>query len=257
MRALEQIVLAQNKPVAHPMFAMPPSPCMPSSFKLPPAFVLGSLQMERGLAINPPCRFQRTTYQAAAAGSKAVEVVLDVAHNPDGLTRLFALLRHHYPSRVLRVIVALTKEKDASECMSILCSHPRLRNIHLVQADTHRAYLVSELGPVAKAACSPFNVQIHTQYGGNALLTMQSVLAAMSTGQYKQTAGEAGVADGQEEVLVMCGSFYVMADARQALDMRMEGGLAWPRDPVQLNEMISVAADASVSEVFAKDQKGL
>jgi dihydrofolate synthase/folylpolyglutamate synthase len=83
-----------------------------------------------GLLYRPPCRFE--------IAEPSSPVILDVAHNPDGLMRFREALEEFYPGQKFHVYLALGKTKDltgalheieqfASKITFVSNGHPRLR----------------------------------------------------------------------------------------------------------------------------------
>ena len=145
-----------------------------------------------GLKIRPPCRLEEIYLSHKL-------VILDVAHNPDGLTRTFSSIKQKWGSKPLRVICNLSKNKDVKSCLDILKSNAFA--LHFIKSDSERLLSLSELHSLVP------NSFCH------------------------QTLGEALIeALQQEEIILICGSFFIMADAREAL------GLKNPRDPCPIGE---------------------
>lgn len=72
-------------------------------------FQLSQQAIEEGLKKQQPCRFE------------VIEgAILDVAHNPDGISHLFDAIAHHYPDRPLRLLFGLSKSKDIEGCLKII-----------------------------------------------------------------------------------------------------------------------------------------
>lgn len=66
--------------------------------------------IEKGIKTRPPCRFE-------VRGN----VILDVAHNPDGFRKLLEALQLHFPSvKKFHFIVAFSKTKDWKSCLEII-----------------------------------------------------------------------------------------------------------------------------------------
>ena len=63
----------------------------------------------------PPCRFE-------SCRIGPLHCLFDIAHNEDGLRRLFARLRAFYPDKPLHVIFGLSKDKDPI-CIDIVKAH--------------------------------------------------------------------------------------------------------------------------------------
>ena len=147
----------------------------------------------QGLEALPPCRMQEIP------GFK-IPILLDVAHNSDGLRFLFESLSVRYEKRLWQVICGLSANKDLGTCLKILQENSAF--LHLVQAEHERAAPLSSLTPYLTP---PY--QLHN--------TIQKALQVALQGTYP---------------LLICGSFFLMADVREALS------LPYPRDPIALHE---------------------
>jgi dihydrofolate synthase/folylpolyglutamate synthase len=171
-------------------------------------FTLPAEAIETGLCARPPCRFE-----------KADDVLFDVAHNPDGFFHLLQALHTFYPKREMRFVVGFSADKDYEQCLELISSVAT--HIHLVQASTPRAAPLELLASAMEIIKKP----LHTLHPS----VMEGVQEAYA------------LAQDRGELLVIAGSFYLMADAKQAL------GFYAPRDPMDLNEKI-------LSESFASSK---
>ncbi len=107
-------------------------------------------------------------------------VILDVAHNPEAIKKLLARLRHLYPDRKIRVVVGFARDKNVQECLQIL--RQEVDALHLVKPNHERALDPSLLG-------LPFDEP--------KTAIAQALLLAKE----------------KSEILLICGSFYLMQDA--------------------------------------------
>lgn len=157
----------------------------------------------RGLASGLPCRMERveTLYGP---------VILDVAHNPDGVERLFTALRKQEPAIPFRVLFGLSKTKDVSACLDILVQHARA--FHLVEAANGRGVSEERLEALLlERGVEEERVWLH-YFISEAV--QSALLEAKANG----------------ERLVVCGTFFIMGAVRAALGMREAV------DPIDLNE---------------------
>jgi len=80
--------------------------------------------------IEPRCRFEKKDYKGRV-------VILDVAHNPQGIERLIERLKFTYPDQAYHFIFAMSGSKDIAACAKLIgaaatsvqilaCDHPRL-----------------------------------------------------------------------------------------------------------------------------------
>ncbi len=133
-----------------------------------------------GLNVRPPCRFE--TCQGA---------ILDVAHNPEGFRRLFEALRLHFPQRPLRVLLGLSEDKEIDLCLGIAAA--QAVHIHLVQADSKRAASAELLASRLRYLGYPsFSIE-------------KSISSAVRRAAREQ------------ELLVVCGSFFIMRASKRAI----------------------------------------
>jgi len=151
-----------------------------------------------GLQIRPPCRMEEIMGREAP-------LVLDVAHNPDGLRFLFQSMNQKW-NVPFQVVCGLSASKDLASCAQILAKEALF--IHLVAAKHERA------APTERIAHE---------------------LDAMHFSKYSIYPS---VADGLAAALdlglptLVCGSFFLMPEVRIFLN------LPYPADFLSLNEKI-------------------
>ncbi|SCA63426.1 Folylpolyglutamate synthase [Chlamydiales bacterium SCGC AG-110-M15] len=170
--------------------------------------------IENGVNSRLPCRFEVIPKQKLQAEEAPDLLVLDAAHNPEGVFRLCSALARNFPDRSLRVVIGVSKIKDVKACLNHVLKH--VEAVHLVEAPNGRGASAEHM------AC---------------ILEEKGVLAASTGLPIQNTVRQAmKLAYTNNEILVICGSFFIMSEARQAL------GISEPRDFVDLNErMISGA----------------
>ncbi len=128
-----------------------------------------------GLEAKAPCRFQKVMYK------NSCEVILDVAHNPAGIRKLFDKI----PEPVC-VVAGFSADKDVGECLEIL--KKRSENLFFVRGQNPKA-----VDP--KSLCNRAGV------GQGFDLFDEAMRQALNTASQK----------GQR--LVICGTFYIMSQA--------------------------------------------
>lgn len=160
---------------------------------------LSNQSIEKGIQKKQPSRCE------IVEGSPLL--VLDVAHNPDGLLHLFMSLRKRFPNKKFSVLFGLSKNKDIQECLKILSKEGS--RFYIVEAKNGRgakkdllANLLKEMGKSSS---------IHSGIGLAIDLAKKE-------------------AEALNEILVICGSFFIMGEARLHL------GLDEIQDPIDLNE---------------------
>jgi len=175
------------------------------------SFHISDEAIEKGLAGRQPCRFE------VLEGSP--RIILDVAHNPDGLQHLLQMLTHEYPGKPLRFLFGLSKNKDLKGCLNLLGSHGT--HFHLVEACNGRGASARDLfAHLSELGIQDSRLSIHESIGEGISKAQQEALV-------------------RGEILVICGSFFIMSEARQAL------GFTEPYDRIDLNERHVMATPLS------------
>lgn len=160
-------------------------------------FRLTPAAVEKALQVRPSCRFE-----------KVGPVLLDGAHNPDGFTRLFEAIDLFFPHRKLHVAIGMCRDKEYANCLKIV--KKRAERILLLQANSPRAATIEEL----KQALVGYE---NWTYGETIKEAVQRAIDAQA-------------------LLLVCGSFFLMKEARYAL------GDQAPQDSYDLSEKSSFSS---------------
>jgi dihydrofolate synthase / folylpolyglutamate synthase len=169
---------------------------------LAPQFNLSDIVIQKGLEGKQPCRFE------VIKGPPII--ILDVAHNPDGFQSLFQAIKHHYPSDSLRLLFGLSKNKDLRGCLRLVSTAGT--HFHLVEASNGRGVSTD----ILYSCLQELSVE------RSRLFRHETIFKGVR--QARQEALKHG------EILVICGSFFIMSQVRQAL------GYDEPCDAIDLNE---------------------
>lgn len=170
--------------------------------------------IQQGLKATPPCRVETWLPDRLAHIFPNIllpkAVILDVAHNPDGIGHLLAILGQRFPGTSMRFIVGLSKSKDISTCLDLI-SHSA-SHIYLVEADSSRAAPVIAL--LKELRAQGFSEQALTCDLSIPLAIHNAITVA---GQQSN------------EIVVVCGTFFIMSAARAAL------GIIESQDPLSFH----------------------
>lgn len=149
-----------------------------------------------GVKQMPTCRLQ--VFESKLLNNCQVyplpkAVILDVAHNPDGLEHLFQALQRRFPEDRFRVVVALSSNKDIESCLKLICSFADA--VHLTEAPHPRAAQVKELEKITSTAKK---IEVNPNLEDS----------------IKQALVEAAK---QHQILLICGTFFMMGSARKII----------------------------------------
>lgn len=164
--------------------------------------------IEKALRFRPPCRFQEIHLEGVGSQLKSVVVVLDVAHNPDGIQRLLMKAKRTFPNSRFCILLAVSHDKDVKEMVFTLCNEAVA--IVCTEAPSTRAMSSSELARVVR--------------GANPSLCVRDVADPQEA---LRAAVESAAAAGTP--LLVTGTFFFMGAIRAAL------GLVEERDLYDLN----------------------
>lgn len=169
--------------------------------------------IENGLKALPCCRME--TYSKAMLENMNIKlplpeaVILDVAHNPDGLEQLLKALRKRYRAP-LRFLIGMSCNKDVTSCLGVIKDEACW--FHLVEGSNERAVAKEQLAEEL----------IALGVNRERIICEDSISSGIANGIHL-----GGI---NNEVVVVCGTFFIMAEARKAL------GIVETHDPVDMNE---------------------
>jgi dihydrofolate synthase/folylpolyglutamate synthase len=114
-------------------------------------------------------------------------VILDVAHNEDGISQLLQQLSIQYPSATIHFVLGFVQDKDVSKVLSLLPREGKyyFTNAHIPRALPHQ---------ILKDKAGEY------QLNGKSYDQVDDALEAALS--------EAG----SEDVVMVCGSFFVIAE---------------------------------------------
>lgn len=145
------------------------------------------------LARMPPCRFQ-------VLKREGVILILDVAHNPSGLEALFNKFRREYPGKLARIVFAMSRLKDSKKCLEIIAAQPNITSV-TISSSGEKFIDGKKLLDLLHIATGS-----RTTKSSRALDPLEAaILEAIA--ECKES----------NELLIVCGSIYIMAEARRAL----------------------------------------
>jgi dihydrofolate synthase/folylpolyglutamate synthase len=168
--------------------------------------------IRKGTSERPPCRFEHVECP------NGVTVILDVAHNPSGIEHLVWKLHTTYPDANFRIVVGMSADKDMALCgRSIMeAVGGEADRIHFVQAAHPRAATLEAILEATSMQSAHYDLEERT--------LSRQIHRAMELAVEKK------------EILVVCGSVFLMAEAREAL------GFDEPRDSAYIAEVSGTGA---------------
>ncbi|MBA3958390.1 MAG: bifunctional folylpolyglutamate synthase/dihydrofolate synthase [Parachlamydiaceae bacterium] len=169
--------------------------------------------IQQGLASRLPCRLeilQATDLPKYTPTHFPHCLILDVAHNPDGIQHLLDALRLKFPTTSIRVICGFSKTKDILGCLRLLKN--QVQQFHLVESKNDRGATPDHL--------KDFLLQLG--------VPLSSIFIDATIEETVSNAMNAAAT--QNQILLVCGTFFIMGDVRHAL------GIDEPQDAIDLNE---------------------
>lgn len=163
---------------------------------------IDSMAIEKGLKAKPPCRFEIVN------GFKS-QIVLDVAHNPDGFNRLFERLQIQFPNKKLVAVIGFSKNKDVRESFKI--AQKNCQEIHCIQGKGDRCLPLDDFKHIIQDLVNTESSIIY--FNPSITNALEKVLDS----------------DG-DTVIVICGSFFIMSEIREILGFNDE------KDDEEMNE---------------------
>ena len=160
----------------------------------------------------PPCRFEivdEKQLEALFGKDLPKAVILDVAHNPDGVKRLFERIQNIYGDLPITSVFGMSYDKDVISSLKILIDYST--SIYFVQSPMERACRAEDLKRVT------LKMSLHPEVHANQDLR-SGLQEAFDNAKQKK------------HLLLICGTFFIMKDARAFL------GFHEIQDSLDLNE---------------------
>jgi len=191
--------------------------------------------LDAASASRPPCRFECLTIHQRPLTTKGqpVSVVLDGAHNPDAMQKLFWKLAQTYPNKKYRLVMGISCDKDTYSCLSLALRYTTPDCLHFAQAPHPRAKPVLELIQQASQINSAVALENQVIKPDNVREIVERALTKI---------------DSSNEVLVIFGSFFIMVDARIAL------GIQEPRDSKAIADVAGAGFRAAQDNISASSE---
>lgn len=163
-----------------------------------------------GLKAEQPCRLERVPDSQLAQrvkGSKMPIVYMDVCHNPQGVEAVIKEVGKRHPMSKILVVCGFSKQKDMTAMLHFLATNSHVKSIYPVTSNHFKLSTIGEINEKINDAIkllhsydshgNPFKTEINN---GDIPSTLTHVTQE--------------AADHQDVVLV-CGSFFIMPDVRQ------------------------------------------
>jgi dihydrofolate synthase / folylpolyglutamate synthase len=153
-------------------------------------FYLKKTAIFKGLKVRPKGRFEVLTN----FGPKAV--IYDVAHNVDGFLELKKALNLFYPNEKIRVVLGFSKYKDIDGCAEIIKTFAIY--VHIIKAESIKALDQKEIEKaLIKSNFFEYQIEEDTKKG---------------------LENAKNFAKKNNEILLICGSFYVVNEGKLYLE---------------------------------------
>ncbi|EEY58400.1 folylpolyglutamate synthase, putative [Phytophthora infestans T30-4] len=208
---------------------------------------LTNKRVNAALEARPPCRFQVLHLMRPNSKERKMTVVLDVAHNPQAIDKLVGLLHKQFPDKKFRFVCGFSADKAINKVLDKITevvrdTHPDesdeelQERIHLVKANHPRGASLEEInGALASATAEGEEPRVY----GTISTIKDGVNAALAASR----------ASSDDEVVVVCGSVFLMAEARQAL------GLKEPIDSAALNAVAGLHLSTPEHRIAVAEQE--
>lgn len=133
--------------------------------------------IQKGVEVRPSCRFEFKE-----------GILYDVAHNPDGFIHLMQALKGHYPDKKFRFLIGMSPAKEVDRCLELISMEAVA--LHFVQSKDGMTLHPAEL---AKQMVKPIPTFLE-----------ESIESGIK---------HAKAAALEDELIVVCGSFYIMRES--------------------------------------------
>lgn len=134
--------------------------------------------------------------QAVIYDNNSKVVVIDTGHNVSALSRLFYDLIHLYPAHRFQAIMAISADKQVNLCIEEVMKH--VEKVHFVSNGYHRLLSYQQMREIG-LSIDPMVVG----YSGIPSEVLPNALSSLQ----------------KDEIMVICGSFFIMPDIYSTLKL--------------------------------------
>ncbi|KAF1774702.1 EF-Hand 1, calcium-binding site [Phytophthora cactorum] len=206
---------------------------------------LHGLQIGRARGAKKLC--VNLTNERVNAALESRPLVLDVAHNPQAIDKLVELLHKQFPDKKLRFVCGFSADKAINKVLDKITNV--VRDTHPDESDEElqeRIHLVKANHPRG-ASLEEINLALANATAEGEMPRVYETISTIKDGVNAALAASRASSD--DEVVVVCGSVFLMAEARQAL------GLKEPIDSTALNAVAGLHLSTPESRLAATEQE--
>lgn len=177
------------------------------------------------LLYRPSCRFEWITSLIKPQLTSSIKVLCDACHNPHAFQYMVHDLSNYHnnnKSTIYHVIIGMCEDKDIKNNLKEILSIPNLESIIFTKSQNARAASSELLSESLKNVCKDKNISISSTIykTDNVSLAINKIKDVIS--KYPKE---------QNQVIVICGSFFLMGESRKLLGVEKE------YDSIDMNEV--------------------
>eukprot|EP00347_Sterkiella_histriomuscorum_P015118 403358251 len=168
--------------------------------------------VEEGLKAEQPCRLEivpEAQLSQLLSNGHFPTVYMDICHNPQAVEAVIDELVCKYPEQKIQIVCGFSKQKDHTSMLHYLGSHPQVKTLYPVTSQHFKIISIDEIQTriedVSKLFLSFEKPNLGFQKpieNGNIAKTIQHVIED---------------AQKNNDIVLLCGSFYIMSDVREYL----------------------------------------
>lgn len=162
------------------------------------------------LSRRPPCRWENIDVNVKVSNEKTVnvKVILDVGHNPAAIAAITRRIKTDFQGQKIRMIYAMSRDKDIRSCLRELLTAVSPENIYFAQSQNCKALSKENL---KRTFFEESNVQLEDLGEENTRDLIRKVLVLTALEDSPDSS-----------VVIICGTCYIMPDARLELGVTSE-----------------------------------
>ena len=155
-----------------------------------------------------------------------VQVVLDVGHNPAAVGALMKRIKRDFAGRNVHLVYAMSRDKDVRTCLRSVFAAMPYNHIHFAQSTNFRAISKEDLNSIFREETDEeiLDLESATSWLPSAPESSVSDKPCSAIKETLRRLLALAASESSESVVVVCGTGYIMPDAREML------GIIEPRD---------------------------
>ncbi|CDW75224.1 folylpolyglutamate synthase [Stylonychia lemnae] len=166
-----------------------------------------------GMSFEQPCRLEKVPESNLKAIFEDHDedsiVYMDICHNPQAVEAVIEEITKRHPDQKIQIACGFSKNKDHTAMMHYMASHASVTSVYPITSNHFKICPIEEIQDRVKEVQKLF-----LSFEKPATVFQEPIQGGLISSTLEQVIKES---QKQKDIVLICGSFYIMADVREYL----------------------------------------